>query len=745
MASQHRFASRIAVVGLFFFACWSGEAQAQAPKAAPPASIAPESVKKVKKATAYLKVVAGDGETAEGSGFFAMEPGIVLTNAHVVGMLGKTSKPPRSIDVVIGSGEADEVAVKARVVGVDRANDLAVLKVDGDKKRWPAPLTVELDMSNLSELQKVYIFGFPLGSGLGKEITASESSISSFRKDRDGALFQIQLNGGLHPGNSGGPIVDSRGVVVGVAVSGIRGTQLHFAVPGDKIRGIVEGRVQDVLLGQPYRDKEQVKLPVKIACLDPLDRIRTVEVQMWTGPMGRPRPAALKAPTPLPGDGEAKTVAAKYQASAASLDVALPAAPPPKGQVYWLRPVVTNQAGVKHWGAASVYQPSDAPPVDRLPASLTAQLASGERSLKLSSKSTLLMTQGRDKLMETERMNLEVLETLDKNPKGAGILLVWGKGLFLSEIDGRKIPMNRAVYAAINRHVHGFQCDPSGALVSFGFVKFNLKKPADTEEANDMAQTFLTSYQFVSLPLPGRQVNPGETWEAKIRLILGREKKKDVIDVVLTCTYEGVRKVEGKTEALINLVGEINVLKSERPLMRKPSDRVTGTAVFDVGGGYVSKLNIALTDERDLGGLTFLRSFEADLIRVPGNAFGIAKPVIKSGPVVAKGKTILEEKGDLAGPAVGSKQVPQKAFTVELSAGKTYVIDLKQAAGSKIDPYLRLTDAAGKLLAQDDDSGGGLNAQIVFRAPNTASYRVQASSIRPNVTGGFVLTVKESE
>src|SRR5207253_2330346 len=99
-------------------------------------------------------------------------------------------------------------------------NDLAALRVDGEKSRWPAPLAVEFDMSNLTELQKVYIFGFPLGAGLGKEISASESSISSFRRDADGSLFQIQVNGGMHPGNSGGPVVDSRGVVVGVAVAG---------------------------------------------------------------------------------------------------------------------------------------------------------------------------------------------------------------------------------------------------------------------------------------------------------------------------------------------------------------------------------------------------------------------------------------------------------------------------------------------------------------------------------------------
>src|SRR5437868_5326751 len=124
-------------------------------------------------------------------------------------MLQAGSKPPKKLDIVANSGEVDELTMKGLVLGVDRDNDLAVLRVEDEQARWPAPLPVEFDMAKLTELQKVYIFGFPLGTGLGREITASESSISSFRKDADGSLFQIQVNGGMHPGNSGGPVVDS--------------------------------------------------------------------------------------------------------------------------------------------------------------------------------------------------------------------------------------------------------------------------------------------------------------------------------------------------------------------------------------------------------------------------------------------------------------------------------------------------------------------------------------------------------
>ncbi len=326
-----------------------------------PKTIQPESVKKVKKATVYFKVAMADGVTGEGSGFFALERGIVLTNAHVVGMLQRTSKAPRKIDIVANSGQPDEYRMTGTVAGVDRDNDLAVVRVQGEQNRWPEPLAVEFDWGRLVELQPVYIFGFPFGANLGKEVTASESSISSFRKDGNGLLFQIQVNGGMNPGNSGGPVVDTRGVVVGVSVAGIKGTQINFAVPGEKVQGLVNGRVQDVQLGQPFRDQNQVKLPVRMTFLDPLERIRDMQMEVWTGPAGKPRPASLKPPPMLPGDSAKQAFNVKYAAGKANHEL-LVGAELPNGDVYYLRPVFVNKDGVKRW----VLPTPTSPPTRRL-------------------------------------------------------------------------------------------------------------------------------------------------------------------------------------------------------------------------------------------------------------------------------------------------------------------------------------------------------------------------------------------
>jgi S1-C subfamily serine protease len=209
-----------------------------APPAGPvPSDMAQSVVQQVKRSTVYLRVTAADGG-GSGSGFFAVERGIVITNAHVIGMLKPGSRQPRSVDVVVNSGETDELKLKGTILGVDRTNDLAVLRADGDISRLPPPLPID-SASKLTETQKVYIFGFPFGEKLGKNITVSNSSVSSLRR-KDRVLKEVQVNGGMNPGNSGGPVTDARGVVVAVSVAGITGTNINFAIPADFIQQAVD-------------------------------------------------------------------------------------------------------------------------------------------------------------------------------------------------------------------------------------------------------------------------------------------------------------------------------------------------------------------------------------------------------------------------------------------------------------------------------------------------------------------------
>src|SRR5580658_5856202 len=97
-------------------------------------------LKKVKAATVHLEVTLANGDTVEGSGFFTDEPGVILTNAHVLGMLDADGRPPVKIIATVNSGEADSKALPGKLLGVDRGSDLALLRIEG--KDLPAALQV---------------------------------------------------------------------------------------------------------------------------------------------------------------------------------------------------------------------------------------------------------------------------------------------------------------------------------------------------------------------------------------------------------------------------------------------------------------------------------------------------------------------------------------------------------------------------------------------------------------------------
>jgi hypothetical protein len=81
-----------------------------------------------------------------------------------------------------------------------------------------------------------------------------------------------------------------------------------------------------------------------------------------------------------------------------------------------------------------------------------------------------------------------------------------------------------------------------------------------------------------------------------------------------------------------------------------------------------------------------------------------------------------------------------KVYPVKLAAGKHYQIDL---VSKDFDAYLRLEDAKGKQLAEDDDSGGDVNARIAFKAPKTDAYRIVVTTFEAKQAGNFLLAVKK--
>jgi len=115
----------------------------------------------------------------------------------------------------------------------------------------------------------------------------------------------------------------------------------------------------------------------------------------------------------------------------------------------------------------------------------------------------------------------------------------------------------------------------------------------------------------------------------------------------------------------------------------------------------------------------------------------------KLSPAVGKislkdGKGEVKAKLDANDPKdADRKDMYCKIYTIKLEAGKTYQFDCK----SDWDNWLRIEDAKGKQLAEDDDSGGGTDAQIIFECKTAGEYRVIVTSYDAATTGDFVVTV----
>jgi S1-C subfamily serine protease len=719
----------------------------EVPPGPAPAAIAKENTLRVKKATAYLRVSMPNGLTGEGSGFFAAEPGLVFTNAHVLGMLGASSPMPARVDVVVNSGEpGQEFALAGQILGVDRTSDLAVLRVNDAGGRLPPPLAVDTSAA-LIELQKVYVFGFPYGASLGKNITVSESSISSLRRGADGVVSRVQVNGGMNPGNSGGPVVDTRGVVVGVAVSIISGTQINFAVPGEKVRALLQGHVTGVHFGEPYLDNGQVKLPVRVECLDPLQRIRDLRAEVWTGNPGGSRPASLKQPPAAAGDAAKQVVPLTYAGGKGQGEFVLPAVE--GGRVIWVQPTLVDTAGSVSWAAATAFQPAEATPLERRPALLRLQYDSQpDRTLKLQSIFTMNLGKGVGPLALVENTNTQALEQAQTDKVGGKCSLTIGSCTETGEFNGKLVPRNPRAQDLMRGKPIAYILKPDGLL--FQRVNTHLNQsfsPDVRRDFDELADHIANAYELTCLSVPNREVQPRQTWQARLPVMLGAGPKKEIIDVFTTCTYEGSRILEGKQHALITLAGNV---RGRNPGVNAVGGKVTGKMHFAIDKGYFSRGTVRIESEGGDGGNS--QTLEVNMSRVPGNLLNLtpAKPGPSTPPptTVVKSKALLQTTAALT--AQDRSDCPTKAgcyfktMPVTLTTGKTYVIEMTRMDVSDLDPYLILANPGGQIVAQDDDGAGFPNARIIYQAPTSGDYRLFATTFPPNNLGTFRLEVWEA-
>ena len=188
-----------------------------------------EIAKRAKACTAYVEVTP-----VSGSGFCVHPSGLFVTNAHVVSRGGGDG----AVTLVLDAGLKTQKVLKAKVLRRDTNLDLALLKADQSEPFKALELGSD---EELGELADVIALGFPFGTALPRPgaypaISVNMGTVTSLRRDKDGVLNRIQLDAALNPGNSGGPVLDVSGRVIGVVVGGIRGAGINTAIPVSHLR-----------------------------------------------------------------------------------------------------------------------------------------------------------------------------------------------------------------------------------------------------------------------------------------------------------------------------------------------------------------------------------------------------------------------------------------------------------------------------------------------------------------------------
>ena len=246
-------------------------------------SISSETLAAIKGATVYIKVPLGD-QLATGSGWVMKVDGdklYIVTNHHVI------ADAPRGGDeehatatVVFQSGTKREQSVKAEVLASQRDPDLAVLRVTGLKD---PPAAIDFARPpQLTETMPVVVFGFPdtgLDRGKNPPITVTHGSVSSVRSDEI-----VQLDTNLNAGSSGGPVVDVKGRLVGIAFARPRSknreaepiTGIGLAVPAAALTRMSNGVVANCIPRLKEVKDGSAEVEVEVRLIDPLERIKKV-------------------------------------------------------------------------------------------------------------------------------------------------------------------------------------------------------------------------------------------------------------------------------------------------------------------------------------------------------------------------------------------------------------------------------------------------------------------------------------
>ncbi|HEY6566786.1 MAG TPA: trypsin-like peptidase domain-containing protein [Actinomycetota bacterium] len=205
------------------------------------------------------KITSADGQSGQGvgSGFIVRSDGVIVTNCHVV---------EGASEITVFTSEEEPTEYDARLLGADCQHDLAVLKVDATD----LPTVALGGSADLRLGQRVVAIGYALGldggpsvttgivSSLDRTIQVQDPGCDVCETNQSGQPFRtysdvIQTDAAINHGNSGGPLLDMQGNVIGINSAGNdQAENIGFAIAIDSAKDTISASQQDPLAPQAY-------------------------------------------------------------------------------------------------------------------------------------------------------------------------------------------------------------------------------------------------------------------------------------------------------------------------------------------------------------------------------------------------------------------------------------------------------------------------------------------------------------
>jgi hypothetical protein len=423
--------------------------------------------------------------------------------------------------------------------------------------------------------------------------------------------------------------VDKEGNVVGVSVAIIVGSRINFAVPGDYVHVIFNGRLSAMDMGQTIESGHDVAVHVHMELINPLDRIKHVEVDVWMGDAkARVLPPSEKEPESRPGETPRKRYTLSVHHDSVKGEVTLPQWPLPTGKACWVQPLITYQNGTRWWLTPTSYFGDM--PVKPRPIKLFYRNAQGTRRvvLKITDKFAVVSRRGQENVLNSVMTAALSEQTgpVDKTGKAAVIYKIEDLQIEDKFEDkkgdkpennkpGEKKPEDEEKEDEdkpdegdenddpVKRFAEQRKREQQRMIDNCGFIEFRMEMdgsgtiskgatykwvatpPEDVQsDLRSLAGQLLAALQCVAVTLPNRDpVTQNEHWEGKRPMVFRSIGGGIRSELNLKYTYLGMRMRDNRREALIETTG---VARGGVQGFRM-GGRVEGRALVDMDTGAI--------------------------------------------------------------------------------------------------------------------------------------------------------------